>query len=289
MIRKISIGILGAFLVFCAVFMWQRSSQGPEVDGLALIRKPPATLSSIVSSSSFPLRTFSVPIFIYHSIMPHPTGTVRNSEEYRVLPQDFDAQLAYLKQNGYTVISFESLIDAMISTSTVAPPSKSVVITFDDGWENQYENAFPILKKYGDTATFFVFTNGMGSKGFMTWAQLREMQDAGMDIESHSVSHPYLFAIANLTDLWKEIEGSKELITAHLGKSPDLFAYPFGLFNDLDVAMLKTAGYRAARADLGWPLAMNVSSTATSTDALYKLNGIQVTDDFRRFLDALPK
>lgn len=194
-----------------------------------------------------------------------------------------DEQLGYLKSNGYTVVSFESFIDAMMEASSILPP-RSVVLTFDDGWEDQYREAFPILEKYGDEATFFVFTDGpdSGDPDFLSWDQLKEMQSAGMDIESHSVSHPYLFTITNQADLWKEIEGSREIIESHLGRAPDIFAYPFGEYNNLDISLLKSAGYRAARADLGWLPRTTISGT--TTDALYKLNGVQVTDDFSRFL-----
>lgn len=245
---------------------------------------PPHASSSVAASATFTI--LNVPILIYHSIAPYTSSTTPLVRGYTIPPSMLDKQLGYLKINGYAVISFESLIDAMRNASSIVPP-KSVVLTFDDGWEDQYREAFPILEKYGDVATFFVFTNGpdSGDPNFLSWSQLKEMQNAGMDIESHSVSHPYLFTITNQADLWKEIEGSREIIESHMGRAPDIFAYPFGEYNALDIALLKSAGYRAARADLGW--LPKTKTTGTTTDALYKLNGIQVTDDFSRFLNII--
>ncbi len=284
--RKVSIGLLAAALVvFFAMMAWQ--SVAPQQDtGSLPIKQPPSILPEATSPSS--RRYLKVPILIYHSIAPYKADMSPLVREYTVPPESLAEQLQYLQQNGYTVISFESLADAMVDASATLP-SKSVVLTFDDGWEDQYRDAFPLLKKYGDTATFFVFTNGMDTTDFMTWDQLKEMQAAGMDIESHSVSHPYLSAITDKAELWKEIEGSREIIESHLGRAPDLFAYPFGDYNALDIAMLKAAGYRAARTDLGWALPTATANLATTTDALYRLPGAQATDDFERFLSLINK
>jgi peptidoglycan/xylan/chitin deacetylase (PgdA/CDA1 family) len=280
--KKTIIAILSAFLLGMIIFSAWFNANGSGVDSTD--RPVPAVLPAPSSTAAaLSVKILNVPILIYHSVAPYSARTTTLVKEYTIPPETFDAQLNYLKINGYTVISYETLIDAMTAASSTLP-ARSVVITFDDGWEDQYRDAFPILKKYADTATFFVFTNGMGNSDFMSWDQLKEMQAAGMDIESHSISHPFLFTITNKDDVWKEIEGSREIIAAHLGKAPDIFAYPFGKYNDLDVAMLKAAGYRAARADLGWPLASSAAITATTTDVMYKLNGAQVTNSFQRFL-----
>src|SRR6476620_9588836 len=97
-----------------------------------------------------------VPILVYHSVMPHHPG---QTAEQRVLDVDdsvFVAQMQYLVDGGYHVISFAALVDALEGRDTL--PKHAVVITFDDGWENQYRHAFPILRRFGLPATFFVFT-----------------------------------------------------------------------------------------------------------------------------------
>ena len=88
-----------------------------------------------------------VPILVYHGVFPHHPGQTPDQIEYDVSPENFETQMAYLKDNGYHVISLVSLVDALTNGDTV--PAKSVVITLDDGMINQYVHAFPILKKYG--------------------------------------------------------------------------------------------------------------------------------------------
>ena len=132
-----------------------------------------------------------VPILVYHSVMPHHPG---QTAEQRVLSVDdsvFVAQMRYLVDGGYHVVSFAALVDALEGHDTL--PTRAVVITFDDGWENQYRHAFPILRRFGLTATFFVFTTPIGKDTkLMTWEQLRELQAAGMTIGSHTRTHPVL-------------------------------------------------------------------------------------------------
>jgi len=281
--RKTSIGLLVAAAVL--LFVWRAGRfSGPPQRVEAFPAKPlPAVLPEASSSASF--HYLRVPIFVYHSVAPYRPTMSLLVRRYTVSPDYLDQQLHYLQENGYTVISFESLVNAMTSES-VTLPSKAVVLTFDDGWEDLYRQAFPILTKYSDTATFFIFTNSIGYPDFMTWGQLATMQAAGMDIESHSVSHPDLPAISDKAELWNEIEGSREIIASHLGRSPDIFAYPYGAYNDLDIALLKAAGYRAARTDLGSAL-RTLPAFAATKDELYKLPGIQVTNNLTRFLSLI--
>jgi peptidoglycan/xylan/chitin deacetylase (PgdA/CDA1 family) len=280
--RKISIGLLVAAVVLLFGWLAWRFVASPKGAETLLAKPLPAVLPEAAAPvSSF--RYLRVPILVYHSVRPYTADMSRLVRKYTVPPESLDEQLRYLQQNGYTVISFESLVNAITSANATLP-AKPVVLTFDDGWEDLYRHAFPILRKYNDTATFFIFTNAIGSRDFMTWAQLVTMQAAGMDIESHSVSHPLLSAITDRARLWKEIEGSREIIASHLGRAPDIFAYPYGAYNDLVIAMLKAAGYRAARVDLGAELTAAPAFAATTTDELYKLPGIQVTNNFAQFL-----
>ena len=221
-----------------------------------------------------------VPILVYHSVMPHHQG---QSAEQRVLDVDdsvFVAQMRYLVDGGYHVISFATLVDALEGRDTL--PNRAVVLTFDDGWVNQYHHAFPILRRFGLTATFFVFTTPIGlDPKVMTWDQLRELQDAGMTIGSHTRTHPilpdYHAALNN------EVVMSRADIAEHLGRAPDFFAYPFGAWDAQSAAMARTAGYRAARTYRGG--AWNAPSD------LYHLRAIPVTDNmpaFERAVSGVP-
>ena len=103
-------------------------------------------------------------------------------------PNDFRAQMKALKDNGISVIPMQDLLAWRKGGKAI--PSKSAVITIDDEWNSQYYVAWPILKEFGYPFTLFVYTQWVNTGGkAMTWAQLEEMRDAGVDIEAHTVSH----------------------------------------------------------------------------------------------------
>ena len=245
---------------------WLGAAAVLTVGATATSRIVPRTANAPVVDS------LRVPILVYHSVMPHHPG---QTAEQRVLDVDdsvFVRQLRYLVDGGYHVVSFGALVDALEGRDTL--PKRAVVLTFDDGWENQYHHAFPILRRFGMTATFFVFTTPIGTDGkLMTWDQLRELQAAGMTIGSHTRTHPILpdYHAA----LHNEIAMSREDIKDHLGRAPDFFAYPFGAWDAESAAWARKAGYRAARIYRGG--AWNAPSD------LYHLRAIPVTDNMQAF------
>jgi peptidoglycan/xylan/chitin deacetylase (PgdA/CDA1 family) len=213
-----------------------------------------------------------VPILVYHSVMPHHPGQTAEQRVLDVSDSVFVAQMRYLVDGGYHVVSFAALVDALEGRDTLPP--RAVVLTFDDGWENQYHHAFPILRRFGFTATFFVFTAPIGKDGkVMTWEQLRALQAAGMTIGSHTRTHPILpdYHAA----LHNEVAMSRADIAEHLGRAPDFFAYPFGAWDAQSAAWARKAGYRAARTYRGG--AWNAPSD------LYHLRAIPVTDNMQAF------
>jgi peptidoglycan/xylan/chitin deacetylase (PgdA/CDA1 family) len=224
------------------------------------------------ASSDAAADSLRVPILVYHSVMPHHPGQTAEQRVLDVSDSVFTAQLRYLVDNGYHVVSFAALVDALEGRDTL--PKHAVVLTFDDGWENQYHHAFPILRRFGMTATFFVFTTPIGKDGkLMTWDQLRELQAAGMTIGSHTRTHPMLpdYHAA----LHNEIVMSRADIAQHLGRAPDFFAYPFGAWDSASAAWARTAGFRAARAYRG--------GAWNSASDLYHLRAIPVTDNMEKF------
>jgi peptidoglycan/xylan/chitin deacetylase (PgdA/CDA1 family) len=202
-------------------------------------------------------RAVEMPILVYHTIKP---GPVSGSAAARLLtesPDAFEQQLKYLKDNGYQTISFTQLCDFLEKGTPI--PERPAIISFDDGWDNQFAYAFPLLQKYGFTATFFVVTNYLDHQNFMKIEQLKTMIAAGMSIGSHSRSHPALAGIGNPRRLWDEIAGSKAFLEEQLGVTIDTFAYPYGSYNAGVAALVKAAGYRTART-------VNFGTRATAGD-----------------------
>jgi peptidoglycan/xylan/chitin deacetylase (PgdA/CDA1 family) len=184
--------------------------------------------------------------------------------------------MSYLAAHGYQVISFPALVGAL-EHGTGVPP-RSVVITFDDGWETQYAVAFPILRQLHFTATFFIFSQPIGvDPGYMTWAQIKELQAGGMTIAAHSRTHPKLTLPS--VALAGEVAGSRGDLQRELGTVPDIFAYPYGIWDDRVASAVRAAGFQAARALSGgeWNSASN----------LYALHSVLATDNMQLFERAL--
>lgn len=219
-----------------------------------------------------------VPIFVYHNVLPYYPSESTYRKKFDVEPNVFEKQLLYLKENGYTVISFDDFINHFLYNLSL--PEKSVILTFDDGWENQYRYAFPLLKKYNDTATFFIFTNAIGHKHFLTWPQIKEFVAAGMTIGDHTKSHPYLYKITSKDELQKEILESKKILESNLGKQIDIFAYPFGHYNEEIISILKENGFRAARTD-------GYKGVFHTPNDLFTLKSIDAENDLTKFVEAL--
>ncbi len=214
-----------------------------------------------------------IPILVYHSVRPHPYPEPPAIDQFDVTPELFEKQLRYLQDNGFITVSVDDLVNSF--TGGKALPEKTVVINFDDGWENQYTYAFPLLKKYGDTATFFIYTNAIGHRHFLTWQEVKELAAGGMQIGSHTKSHPYLNKISE-DRLKDEIMGSKKIIENNLGKPVTAFASPFGYSNPDIVSLIKEAGYTSGRTT-NW-------GTYHSKDDLLQLKSVFVGDSFDAFI-----
>ncbi len=181
---------------------------------------------------------YTVPILMYHNV-----EAVTPAQLNWVSPQKFQWQMDFLKKHNYEIISLNQLVDASIHNQPVS--HKSVVITFDDGYANNYMNAFPVLAKYHFPATIFIPPGKLDKEGYLTWAQLREMAANGFDVGSHTIHHVYLPSLDKEVQK-DEIENSKLILEKLLGAKVALFCYPIGGFSDLTKQLLKEAGYTAA-------------------------------------------
>lgn len=218
-----------------------------------------------------------VPVLIYHSVIAHSADESALQKYYDVAPESLEKQFKYLRENGYTVIGLDYLADSL--TQTITLPPKPVVLTFDDGWENQFQYAYPIIKKYNYTATFFIYTRAIGHDLFLTWDQIKAMDEGGMSIGGHTRTHPYLLGITDPVVLRREIIGGKSVIENRIGHIIDLFAYPYGQYTDQIIEIVKEAGYKAARST-------HKGIYHTLYD-LYRIKGVEATDDFDRFVKDL--
>lgn len=181
---------------------------------------------------------FYAPVLMYHHI-----ALKQPEESYYVSPETFKQQMQWLKDNDYHVISYDDFYNR--AKSGIPLPDKSAVLTFDDGDEDQYQNAFPILKQFNYPATFYIITARVGGQGYMTWEQIAEMAKAGMTIGSHSVNHKEM-AKLNVDQLRFELTQSKVILEQHLGIPIKYFCYPGGSYSLQVSAEAKTAGYLSA-------------------------------------------
>ncbi|MCA1554553.1 MAG: polysaccharide deacetylase family protein [Chloroflexi bacterium] len=184
-----------------------------------------------------------VPILMYHQIKDLPANANVEDLTWTVSPSALDAELAYLANNGYTTVSLDLMLDGLAGKSALPP--KPVVLTFDDGWKNQYTEALPLLKKYKQTATFYVVSSYMGYGAYFDWTMTKEAQDAGMTVAGHSIDHSDL-SQKSAAEVDRQVRESKAALERQLGVSITHFAYPYGAYNDVIVDALKRNGYRSA-------------------------------------------
>ncbi|GIK43281.1 MAG: hypothetical protein BroJett011_71140 [Chloroflexota bacterium] len=189
--------------------------------------------------------TLRVPILMYHYLSVPPAGADVIRRDLSVTPDQFEAQLAYLRQEGYETISLEQLSLAL-SEKTTLPP-KPIILTFDDGYRDHYEHAFPLLRKYSYTATFFVFTQPIDENNvdYLSWDMVKEMHQAGMEFGSHSYRHSDLTG-KDVDFLVYEILGSKEAIEERIGEPVRFFCYPSGRYDELTIKVLESANFWGA-------------------------------------------
>lgn len=233
------------------------STTTPRPTVTATVAPPTATPTPTTTSTPSPtptpleptpdgvLRQVRVPILMYHYVSEPPPGASRLRRDLTVQPDVFEAHLGYLRDAGYTSISLEDLYWHLMTGRSL--PDKPIVITFDDCYRDNYEIAFPLLKEYGFTATFFAITDFIdwGNEGYVTWEQLREIQQAGMEIGAHSRDHPDLRG-RNVDFLVWQILGPREAIEDHVGVRPRFYSYPSGSYDEKVITVLRSDHYWGA-------------------------------------------
>ena len=208
-----------------------------------------------------------LPILMYHHIDFLAPGASKVWQDLTVSPQTFERQMKYLFEQNYHPITFRQFFDFIEKGNEL--PEKSLIITFDDGWKNQYTYALPVLKKYKFPATFFIVVNQTGGNLFMNWEELKDLLNNGMEIGSHTITHPNLRRVAP-SQLIYEIKNSKTILEKNLDYQIEVFAYPYGIFDSKIIEAVSKANYKMARTTI-WGLDQNMEN-------LYTLRAVQVYD-----------
>lgn len=222
-----------------------------------------------------------VPILMYHHIRVNPRPGNALWASLNVSPEQLDAQFQYLSAHNFHPISMDQLLDALKNKSSL--PSKPIVLSFDDGYRNFYESAFPLLKKYNFKAIEFVITDVSSFPAYLRWDQILEMDKSGLvEFGAHTRHHPSLTSLSSKTAA-DEIKGSKQDLESHLKKPIKFFAYPYGNYNDSIIKMVQDAGYQAA--------ASVIYGSIQSDDKLFVQPRVMVDGRFslQEFGNRLPK
>lgn len=208
---------------------------------------------------------YVVPILMYHHIDEEGERSSLN-----VLPENFHRQMRFLSQRNYNVISLMEFIQARRKAKSL--PRNTVVITFDDGYTDNYSCAYPALKQYNLPATIFVIVDAIGVAGYLSYAQIKEMNAQGLiEIGSHTLSGAYLPG-RDSQELEREIKLSKRILEDKLNKPVVLICYPIGGFTPKIQEIVQRSGYLAA-------CSTNRGHTQTYlNDDFFALKRIKVTD-----------
>ncbi|MEZ0174978.1 MAG: polysaccharide deacetylase family protein [Candidatus Reddybacter sp.] len=191
-------------------------------------------------------------ILMYHMIQqPSTTAEAR----YACPPEQFEKHLRYIKRSQHAVVSLYEIEQHLLCGTTL--PNNAVAITLDDGFEDNYTQAFPLLQKYGMPASVFLATGVMGAtnkwtqgrdfpqRAMLKWRQIEEMSRFQINFGAHTVSHAKLSELDS-TAAAEEIGQSKQQIEDQLGKPCSHFAYPYGLFTEQTPGIVKDAGFKLA-------------------------------------------
>jgi peptidoglycan/xylan/chitin deacetylase (PgdA/CDA1 family)/2-polyprenyl-3-methyl-5-hydroxy-6-metoxy-1,4-benzoquinol methylase len=201
-----------------------------------------------VSTALSAITTDKLPILMYHRVAPEGAD---NMSRYRVSPAVFEEQLQYLKDSGYYS---PDLNDWMISITTLKPlPGLAVVFTFDDGYQDFFEYAWPLLRKYGFKAIVFLVSDYVGKQNawdkaygeelpLMGWQEILELEQQGVEFGSHTVTHKPLTSLSP-TDIVLEGARSRTELQGSLQKAVKLFAYPYGDTDDIVSHLIGACGY----------------------------------------------
>lgn len=217
-------------------------------------------------------RELRVPILMYHYISEPPPDADSVRRVNSVTPERFESHLQYLHQAGYETITLDELLYALTQGRSLPP--KSIILTFDDGYEDNFLNAFPLLEKYGMIGHFSIMTDVIndGTPGYMSWSQIEEMAAAGQRFGSHARYHiPSQKGGSTDYLIWHAL-GAMEAIQEHLGYHPHWITYPSGEYDAQTIAVYRSAYYWGG---------LSIEQGATHTlDDIFALKRVRVRGSY---------
>jgi peptidoglycan/xylan/chitin deacetylase (PgdA/CDA1 family) len=214
-----------------------RPSRSPKPDPFVAVSVAPSP--TIMSRP--PLRAgLWVPVLMYHYIRTSPD---KAGVPLSVLPEDFAAQMHYLKDHGYNTITMRELDMALLGHQALPP--KPVAITFDDGYQDFYTTAVPIMRPLGITATNYVPTLLVGRANYLSWSEIQTLDAEGYEMAAHSQFHVDVSRVSAVR-AQVEIFGAKTDLEQHLGHPVVDWAYPYGGYSYATVEVVHRAGYLSA-------------------------------------------
>ncbi|GAC1638754.1 MAG: hypothetical protein NVS9B11_03480 [Candidatus Dormibacteraceae bacterium] len=204
-----------------------------------------ASFLSILEVVPVGRQNITMPILTYHYVRQPPSMN-RDLMGYRlsVSPADFAAQMDWLATNRFHPVDFNDVRAYFAGTRPL--PARPVVITLDDGYNDLYTTAYPILRAHGFKAVAYIVSSFVGQPRYVTGAQVLEMDRHGIEIASHTVEHANIGGNASFGTALRQVTDSKRWLENLLGHSVVDFAYPSGKFNATAIAALKQAGYDTA-------------------------------------------
>ena len=177
-------------------------------------------------------------ILMYHYVRVVDPNMDPLGYRLSVTSQDLDREISAMKMAGYRSISMDDYIAGK-------GDAKSVVMTFDDGYEDFYTDAYPILQRYGWSATLYIITGKVGMKSYLTWPQIRQLHVAGFEMGAHTVDHNDL-SKQTPNAQYHEIFDSKAMLETQIGKTINTFCYPSGRYDAVTESLVEQAGFTSA-------------------------------------------
>jgi peptidoglycan/xylan/chitin deacetylase (PgdA/CDA1 family) len=196
------------------------------------------------------LRIRGIPVLLYHRVLPKADSL---TDKYCVRSSELQRQFAFLNDRHYEALSIPQLAEGSACGDRKAAVGavNQVALTFDDGYDSDYRYAFPLLMESGLKATFFVNTGLVGQRGYLSWAEIREMQQAGMSFGSHGHNHVVHSRLSPAAGI-EQLRISRDLLEQNLGQTVDCFSAPYGLVDRDLIRRAERCGFRTVCNSHNW-------------------------------------